>query len=246
MYKSQFISLLDSAANNQQTIHGIFHWCDRWCERCSQTEHCTLFKTSVHLPSDSSEDFFKSLSMIFEATIDMLKEYAKKNDIDFESLSDSDYKIEYEKRMSLVSRDEGMGLAKQYSKQVKHWSDSLKKKDAVGMEIRLEDAMLSECMEIIQWYQYLFEVKWSRALHSQKDEEEIQLEPYDSLGNAKLLLVSIERNIGAWSYVFQKFREDESEILDILVCLQRLQKKINQTFPEAHSFVRPGLDDLMK
>jgi hypothetical protein len=64
------------------------------------------------------------------------------------------------------------------------------------------------------------------------------------LGNAKLLLVSIERNIGAWGYIYQKFREDEDEILDILICLQNLGKKIEQIFPDAQTFIRPGLDEL--
>ena len=36
-----------------------------------------------------------------------------------------------------------------------------------------------------------------RAIMAQKDEAELELDIYDSLGNAKLLLVPIERNIGA-------------------------------------------------
>jgi hypothetical protein len=78
---------------------------------------------------------------------------------------------------------------------------------------------------VIQWYQYLIEVKFIRVLMSQKEEKEEQQNPYDSLGNAKLLLVSIERNIGAWGYLYQQFREDEDEILDILVILQKIASK---------------------
>jgi hypothetical protein len=203
MDTKQFTSILDEIIDNSQTIHGIFHWCDQWCERCSQTKHCTLYQTSTHLPSEKPEDFFKSLSMIFEITLDMLKEYGK---------------------------------------QVKHWFLSLKTKEPFAMEIRMQDPMLSDCMEVIQWYQYLLEVKLARALMSQKDEEEEHSNSYDSLGNAKLLLVSIQRNMGAWGYFYEKFKEDEDEILDILICLQKLRKKIEQLFPEAWTFIRPGLD----
>ena len=80
---------------------------------------------------------------------------------------------------------------------------------------------------------------------SQKEEEEEQLTPYDSLGNAKLLLVSIERIIGAWGYLYQKFEDDEDEILEMLVCLQSLSKKIEQQFPNARTFIRPGLDETL-
>jgi hypothetical protein len=241
MDKTQYRKALDEAVNNPQTIHGIFNWCDRWCERCNQTDHCTVYKTSVDLPSDNPDDLFKTLSIVFESTMDMLKEYSSKNDIDLESLKDSDFDNEYEREKERIRNDVGTALAKQYGKQVKHWLDS-RKKDALGMEFHLQDTMLSECLEVIQWYQYLFETKWTRALMTQKDEGEENLTHYDSIGNAKLLLVSIERNIGAWGYIYQKFKEDEDEILGILVCLQRLNKKIEQTFPEAQTFIRPGLD----
>ena len=180
--------------------------------------------------------------MIFEATMDMLKAYCEKNETDFESLKDSDFENEYDRKKYLIRNNDGWKLAKQYGQQAKKWLDSLKTENAFSMEIRLHDPMFSDCLEVIQWYHYLLEVKWTRALMSQKEEEEEQLNPYDSLGNAKLLLVSIERNIGAWGYIYQKFKADEDEILDILVGLQRLSKIVEQTFPDARGFIRPGLD----
>jgi hypothetical protein len=242
MTKSQFISNLTETANDPQTIRGIFNWCDRWCERCKQTDHCMLYKTSAQLSSDTPEQFFKTLTMIFEATMDMLKEYFEKNEIDFESSKDSIFEDEYKKKKSLIRKDECVVLAKKYGKQVKHWLESLEKRDALAMEIRMQDEMLSDCMDVILWYQYLLEAKMQRAIMAQKDEEEEMIDPYDSLGNAKLLLVSIERNIGAWGYVYQLFKDDEDEILDILVCLQKLDRKVEQAFPQARAFIRPGLD----
>jgi hypothetical protein len=56
-------------------------------------------------------------------------------------------------------------------------------------------------------------------------------------------LVSIERNIGAWGYLYQKFREDEDEILDILVLLQKITGQAEVVFPSARGFIRPGLDE---
>jgi len=246
MTKSRFKSLLSESTDATETIHGIYNWCDRWCERCSHTEHCTVYKTSNQLPSENPDDLFKSLSMVFEATVEMLKEYSQKMGIDIDSLNDSDYVNDYEVQKYLVRNDDGLALAKQYRKQVGDWLNVLNEKDPLGTEARLQDEMLADCLEVIQWYQYLLEVKMARALMSQKDEEANLLNPYDSLGNAKLLLVAIERNIGAWGYVYQKFREDEDEILDILICLQRLNKYIEHIFPEAKAFIRPGLDCYVK
>jgi hypothetical protein len=243
MTKNQFKSLLTENANHPTTIRGIFNWCDRWCERCNKTENCTVYKTSTHLPSDNPDDFFKSLSLMFDATIDMMKEYCKKNDIDFETLKDSDIECEYDRRKYQIRNDDSVALAKHYGNQVKQWLSSLESKNPVGMEVRLQDTVLSDCLEVVQWYQYVLQVKLQRALMAQKDEAEDCLDPYDSLGNAKLLLVSIERNIGAWGYLYQKFREDEDEILEILICLQKLGKQIEHLFPDARAFIRPGLDE---
>jgi hypothetical protein len=108
------------------------------------------------------------------------------------------------------------------------------------MEIRLPDLMLPDCFAVVQWYRYLIEVKFTLALMSQKEEKEEQQNSYDSLGDAKLLLVSIERNMGTWGYLYQKFREDEDEILDMPVLVQN---RINRsvwlvTYPlSAHVFI---------
>lgn len=229
--------------DNPQIIRRIFHWCDRWCERCKYTGNCTLYNNSTPLGNENPDDFFKSLSMIFKTTIDLLKEQARKAGIDFESLENDDIKDEYDKKKYAIRDNGGLLLAKQYSKLVKYWLDSLSEKESLGMEMCLQDSMLLECIEVIQWYQYLIEVKFTRALMLQEDEnDECQL-PYDSIGNAKLLLVSIERNIGAWGYMYQKFREDEDEILDILVLLQKITRQVERIFPGAREFIRPGLDE---
>jgi hypothetical protein len=242
MDKAEFIIQLTEASNDPKAIHGIFNWCDRWCERCSRTEHCTLYKTAAHITADKQDDFFKSLSMIYEATMDILKEQATRFGLDFDSLRKSDFADDYDRKKYEIRDDKGILLARQYGKQVKHWLDSLEQKDPFSMEIRMQDPMLSDCLEVIQWYQYLLEVKLMRALISQKDEVQEQEKACDSLGNAKLVLISIERNIGAWGYVYQKFREHEDEILDILVCLQQLSKIVEQNFFDVRTFIRPGLD----
>ena len=246
MNKQEFLSLLSENTDDSQVIRGIFNWCDRWCEKCTKTDFCTVYKTSVRLPSDTPEDFFNSISLLFEATMEMLGDYFKDLDIELESLDESlentDFEDEDIEEKYSFPDDGALNLAKQYGKQVKHWLAVLKKKNTFSMEVRLQDEMLADCMEVIHWYQHLFEVKMSSALMAQKYEKEESLNPYDSLGNAKLLLVSIERNIAAWGYLYQKFKDDEDEILDILVSLQRLSKIIEQLFPEARAFIREGLD----
>jgi hypothetical protein len=242
-WKRRAPKMRHSKAANTNNIHDIFNWCDRWCEKCSQTGRCTLFQTSPQMSeSDSKDDFFEQLTVIFSATMDMLKEQAERLGIDFDNLKDAGIENDYERQKYEIRNDESLKLAKDYSEKVARFFEILKQKDHVGMEFRMQDETLRDCMDLIQWYHYMFEAKTVRALTSAKDEEEYGCNPYDSLGIAKLLLVSAKRNIAAWGYLYNVFKDEESEILDILIVLQRLERAVRQRFPQAESFIREGLD----
>jgi len=221
----------------EKEVQDIFNWCDRWCEKCSQTELCTLYKSSLTV---TPEEVLMSLPKIFETVKKMLKKTLDRANIDPDSLTKSDFEDEYEWETHLLRKDDIVVHAKKYRKKVTRWFDSLN--DDYGMEVRMQDSMMTDCIDVILWYQSFFEIKIERALISKKEEEDGHSDPYDSLGTAKLLLVSIERNIEAWGYMYQKFKEDEDAILEILINLQNLSKKVEQIFPEARAFIRPGLD----
>jgi hypothetical protein len=247
MNKTQLKSILTETVKNPQIITGIHNYCNRWCEKCTQTSRCSVYQTNDKLPTNN-ENFAKSMSLMFEATLDMLHEYAEKNNIslDFSEEEFAEYEKERERVDDIVQKNVAIVLIKQYRNQVRKWLDLRNNDESVIVEIRLQDSMLADCLEVIQWYQTLLEVKLIRALKSKMEEERLQFEPYDSLPTAKLLLVSIDRNIGAWGYLYQKFKDNEDEILEILVCLQRLSKEIEQVFPDARNFVREGLDEPLK
>jgi hypothetical protein len=243
MDKPAFNKNLKETADPPRMIHGIFNWCDRWCERCSHTRHCTVYQTAPRRTNGNADDFCKSLAALFDATMDVLKEQAQKAGLDFNALQDMDMANDLERKKYAVRNNSCLLLAKQYGRQVNKWFDAFAEKEAVGMEIRLQDPMLSDCLEVIRWYQYFLEVKTARALMSQKEEEEEHSTACDSLGNAKAVLVSLERSIGAWGYLFQKITEDEDPVLAILVDLQKLCRQVERQFPEARNFIRPGLDE---
>jgi len=243
MDKQKFKSIINEEASKPQIIEGISYWCDRWCERCKGTESCTIYNVSSHFSPDKQDDFYNSVYELFESTIDLLEKHSEEMGIDFHAQTETEFEDDYNRRKDSIKNNAGLLLAKKYEKQVKDWLNCLRKKEPYGMEIRLHDSRLADSLEVIQWYQSLFGVKMERALMSQKEEETGDYDIPDSIGNAKLLLVSIERNINAWAYLYEKFREDEDDILKILSGLQRLYHQIEQTFPNAKSFIRNGLDE---
>ncbi len=67
--------------------------------------------------------------------------------------------------------------------------------------------------------------------------------PRDSDGTAKIALIAIDRSIGAWGTLLHAYPARMSATLELLALLSRLRLELEQEFPNAWSFVRPGFDD---
>jgi hypothetical protein len=141
---------------------------------------------------------------------------------------------------------------------VDNWFDSAEglfeeKENELNLKVRLaipnanpfeEAASLKDSMEVIRWYQHLIYVKIMRAIEGdlRRGPEILDGLPRDSDGSAKVALIAIDRSIAAWGAMRNHFPEQEDTILDLLVHLDRLRRKIEKTFPDARAFVRPGFD----
>ena len=104
---------------------------------------------------------------------------------------------------------------------------------------------IRDAVAVIQWYLHFIAVKLRRALQSQLAEAEDRDEddsPKDSDGSAKVALIAIDRSIGAWGVLLRHFPAEETPILEQLARLDRLRRAVEQQFPAARHFVRPGFD----
>ena len=92
---------------------------------------------------------------------------------------------------------------------------------------------------------YFIYVKLVRAIKGTLDETVEPYEEYakDSNGSAKIALIAIDRSVAAWGKIYEHFDENEAEILDMLVLLDRLRRKTEAVFPIAREFHRAGFDD---
>jgi len=59
----------------------------------------------------------------------------------------------------------------------------------------------------------------------------------------QIALIAIDRSIGAWASILKRMPSREDEILIILVTLQKLRCNMENDFPDARKFHRPGFDD---
>jgi hypothetical protein len=108
-------------------------------------------------------------------------------------------------------------------------------------------AALRDAIETVGWDTYLIPAKLHRALdgrdaasHGESigDDHPVQ---NDWNGSAKVALISIERSHAAWQTIAKAAGDpDASRLVDELA---RLQQTVDEAFPNARKFVRPGFDD---
>jgi hypothetical protein len=94
--------------------------------------------------------------------------------------------------------------------------------------------------EVIIWYHLRIYMKIFRALVSAESHCDAGARNDDALGCAKLAIVSIDRSRTALRTFGQTVGADAIEPL--IAILDELDGGLEQRFPDARAFVRPGLD----
>jgi hypothetical protein len=129
---------------------------------------------------------------------------------------------------------------------------------------------VSDAIEVIRWYQFFVAAKVYRSLmgfehQAAMDDEPLDEDPFgadpfdddeqdldqilaetarnDSNGSAKIALIAIDRSLSAWRIMKGYLPEKSESIVSLLVQLERLRRGLEQEFPEARDFIRPGFDE---
>jgi hypothetical protein len=242
---------LNELANEERFITGIYNYCDRWCERCPQTSRCLNFSISDEKFRDpethdiQNEAFWRKLSGLFRETLELLEETGKKWGIDLKTL-------DLEKAgESIASKKEAAvnhvvyRAAESYGRLVDDWFKENGALFSFGtMAVAGAEMTIQEALEVIRWYQYFIAAKVMRAIRgkAENEVEEGDEFPRDAEGSAKVALVAIDRSIGAWGVIPQYNRLYAEGVFEIVSLLKLLGQAIEETFPDARSFIRPGLD----
>jgi len=241
---------LKKLASEERFIPGIYNYCDRWCERCPQTSHCLNFACSEEEFADpetrdiENEAFWSKLSEAFRDALELLKDAADEHGIDLDSIDTEQSYGELERKDAMAKSHEVCRAAKVYSDIVQDWFASPANLLVAHPGLAEEEASLEEAMEVIRWYQRFIYVKLMRAVRGELDEREEALDdlPKDSEGSAKIALIAIDRSIGAWGTIYGLDSFQNEKILRFIAYLDRLREEVEETFPSARSFVRPGFD----
>ena len=246
-------------AQNPYLISGIYNYCDQWCEKCAFTSRCMNFAMEKEFFPDQAyhdarnEDFWEAMSRVFEVTMELLYDLAEENGIDLDLAMDSVDMEEEGKQRYRADKNICSILSWKYAKMADEWLEANESLTACqdtqikipGTVSTLQSFDIKEALEIVCWYQHLIYVKINRALSGmgQASEDSLEDEEYDANGSAKVALIGIEKSIAAWGLLQSLHGQDNSQLQEILFYLQRLRIKIENVFPGARSFVRPGFDE---
>lgn len=249
-------------------IPGIYNWCDRWCEKCKFNDRCSLYaKEQEEMAWEDAEgmdaeDFMEMVSKNLNEAMDLIHKLAEEKGINLQEEAESEEnKISWEEmRKQEEALDQHPLVRKSFdyldasriwigSECIKNSLDQLEKEIALGLkneaEGETEFQRVKDALESVQWFQTMIPVKNKSALNSSLEREFWDSYPPEERhynGTAKLALLCIERSINAWETLMKWMPEEES-ILDRLADLQQMESMLNQEFPDAKKFIRPGFDE---
>jgi len=256
-------------ANDPRFISGIYNYCDRWCERCAFTSRCLNYAIEKKDIGEmatrdlNNKVFWDKLQVIFQQTIEMITELANERGIDLTALDMESASDEISHRLDEAKDHELSLSAHYYSGIVDRWFElgyplfeqrqdelnTILRLDIGGNKRYTEAGEINDAVEVIRWYQHQIYVKLMRALTKKESVDSLKEDntlQSDSDGSALVALIAIDRSIGAWGRLQEYFPQKTNNILDILLHLDRLRRKIKQVFPDARNFKRPGFDDINK
>lgn len=250
-------------------IPGIYNYCDRWCERCAFTGRCRVYSMQEARGSSASADpqsaaFWEELKKIFQQTIDLVRQYAKEDGIDLDAAMSETVPV----RLPSQGHRRLLRVARAYAKTADSWFKQNRKHletkgtdliaaaqaDVPGTDPLDESTEIADALDVIQWYHVQIYVKLNRTSDAARDidDQATSVGPTEITeedlaerdGSAKVALIGVDRSIAAWGRLYQHLPDASDSILSILLELDRLRRRIEQAFPAARTFVRPGLDEV--
>lgn len=229
-------------------IRGIFNYCDRWCERCPLTGRCRAYamEQSGRPPrSEVDGDLFNQLHGILAHTLEMVTQAAHEMGIALDELDDEG---SGRPPWDDLEHDDILQAARRYAVDVQTCLDA-----GLGSEVEHDEEgddeperiAVSDALEIVEWYQFQIFIKLTRATSSLV--EVAAGDPsaqWDCDGSAKVALIGIDRSLVAW-HSLARCNADliaRQRVVALMVDLGRLRTAVEQRFPAARGFVRPGFD----
>jgi hypothetical protein len=222
-------------------IEFISEYCDRWCERCAFTNRCAAYAVQAAL--GMCGDLKEALQLAVGVPM---------------AAGDARTSAEFE--LVKPTRDEQHAFEVVVDAHAKRIKDAPLTKHAMDIAVAEHrwlhqhaavrdraDAMVREAVAIVLRGSVFIGGKIARALlgsdqqtrQSWEDDDPVQ---NDWNGSAKIALISIERSESAWQTIAQA--TGDRAAAELASSLATLRGEVEDAFPFARLFKRPGFDEL--
>jgi hypothetical protein len=250
-------------------IIGVHNYCDSWCERCGFASRCVVYASLSREPMPKADD---PLLEHLKDRFDQVRTHvARRSTFSIEevlknvgALSAADsaaYAREEARRDERLRHDPILREARAYSDLVAAWfeveSDCMRAHaDALVRRAEVENvddislielARILDAVDIVRHDCLLIFVKLRRAIDGREDSEREGWDDdpiqNDHNGSAKLALTCIDRSEGAWRAIDQWYPSGGGR--GLADQLAALRTAVEERFPGARAFLRPGFDGLV-
>lgn len=229
-------------------IDFISSYCDLWCERCGYTSRCSAF--AVHAAVAMCGDFREGLELAVgipyavetsSSQGESANAWAVFDGVDPSAQELREIQRQEEARRVRIDDMPIMKSAWAIAMRSHRWFAC--RSDAVRAAA---DDVLREALDIAQWDGTFVGAKLARALRGgdgidEDDELNDDLVQNDWNGSAKVALISLERSEAAWQVIAQSTGDAAPAALAGQVA--DLRREVEQAFPNARLFIRPGFDE---
>jgi len=237
-----------------ERIDFISCYCDRWCERCAYTLRCSLY--ACEIATAMCGDFAEGLELAVGRPhpvdpVDPVDNDAQEADLSPFAGAFDNVEMSPQERAEF-DRDEGARDARiealpastmshAYAMVSHRW---LQERDE-GLRARA-DPVLAEAFDVVTHDSALVTVKVHRALDGRdryqhdRDGEDDPVQN-DWNGSAKVALISLQRSEVAWRVIAQATSDERA--LALADGARDLGRVVQNEFPRAMSFIRPGFDE---
>ena len=228
-------------------IDFISSYCDRWCERCPFTERCSAYAVQV-ATAMCEGDLSAGLELAVGAPPPETDEDRQRRDVFLEELETlaptheeaAEWEREIEEQEERLDELPMTTTAETTWLLAQGWLA-----DHTEALSECASPIVAEALQVASWDCFFIPIKLHRALHGRDSFERGEAPDDDPVqndwnGTAKVALISIVRSIEAWDRLADATRDpDARQIAD---ALHRLRREVEQGFPDAWKFVRPGFD----
>lgn len=247
-------------SRKKKYIAGIYNYCDRWCDRCAMSDHCSLFAQETRLkerhlargenPNDM-DVMIKDVQKNLRKTMRLISEKAN---VDSAELDEGLESVEKELR---IDREYCAGhplhvkaflLARESHGFLETLAREIQSEHFLGSA---EEPLMQiqDCFEVLSWYHMQQAVKIDRSLRSLRhtegmaDPEELHAILHDANGSAKVAYLGLVRMLDALTRLHQWNSSWNSRLMPLIQGVYDVLEGVDTEFPGHKTFRRPGFDD---